>query len=170
MLNYGIKISGYDQLIRNLDQMPVMVRVLLREKFEALAEDMQVELEDDIYRKMQGEESTGQLAESVQSYVQESGGQIQLVVGFDGTVNYARIQDKGGRTPPHMIYPNKGRVLAFMGNAGKMAFATRVFHPGAVIPAKNYLKDLRAKFAKRIASETKKAIVQGIRQNMRGIS
>lgn len=167
MLDYGITVSGYGNITRNLDQMPNLVREILRAKFEDLADDMQGSLEEDIYDKMQGDESTGDLARSAQAYVSEVGGQITLVVGFDGTVDYARIQDKGGRTAPHMIYPNKGKVLAFMGFEGKKIFATKVFHPGAVIPAKNYLKDLRSKYAARIASETKKAIVQGIRANMR---
>lgn len=169
MLEYGITVSGYGQITRNLDQMPVVVRQILKAKFKQLAEDMRVDLEEDIYNKMQGDESTGELAESAQAYVEDKNGEVTLVVGFDGTVEYARIQDKGGTTSAHMIYPNKGRVLAFMGFQGKMAFSTRVFHPGSVIPAKNYLKDLRRKYAARIASETKKAIVQGIRQNMRGM-
>ena len=51
---------------------------------------------------------------------------------------YARIQEFGGKTKPHDIYPTKAQALAFM-VGGKQVFAKVVHHPGSKIPAKLYV-------------------------------
>ena len=58
---------------------------------------------------------------------------------FSQGVPYARIQEDGGRTPPHIIVPKMARVLAFSGPAG-LVFAKRVNHPGSNIPGRSYMK------------------------------
>lgn len=163
---YSVEVVGDRNLVRELNRMPVIVQKIMREKFDLLSVDMAEELRTDIDNKTDG---TGAMAESVEAYVTESGGTIQLFVGFDGSVAYAKIQDRGGSIPAHMIYPKKGKVLAFMGIDGRKAFATRIFHPGATIRPQNFLKDLRRKFAARISKEMKAAVINGLRANMRGI-
>lgn len=167
MLDYGINIAGERNLTRNLDQMPGIVREILREKMEIVADMMLGDLIADVEAKNIGE-STGELAASAEAYVTETGNSIQLIVGFNGSVDYARIQDKGGVIPAHIIYPREAKVLRWIGPDGKRRFARRVFHPGGVIPAKNYLKDLKREYAPRIAREIKVGIVQGLRARMRG--
>ncbi|MBX3588786.1 MAG: phage virion morphogenesis protein [Ramlibacter sp.] len=48
---------------------------------------------------------------------------------------YARIQNFGGRTKPHVIKPKTKRALAFGG-----IVVRQVNHPGSVIPARPYMR------------------------------
>jgi len=62
-------------------------------------------------------------------------------VGGKQTVPYARIQDQGGTTAAHDIFPRKGKVLAFM-RGGEMAFLRHVHHPGSKIPASGWFSNV----------------------------
>lgn len=54
------------------------------------------------------------------------------VVGTN--VIYARIQNEGGRTRPHVIRPRNKKALRFNGR-----YAKKVNHPGSDIPARPFL-------------------------------
>lgn len=75
--------------------------------------------------------------------------------GLSANTAYAAIQERGGRTRPHVIMPRNAAVLAWQSGskirfrksdgkamkAGKiMTFAKRVNHPGSKIPARPYLR------------------------------
>ncbi len=76
-----------------------------------------------------------------------SGGKRAIDVGTN--VAYARIQEQGGKIPPHIIKPRVKQALAFKwpnapgglkpGKGGLFVFKS-VNHPGATIPAQPYLK------------------------------
>ena len=55
------------------------------------------------------------------------------VVGTN--VIYARIQNEGGKTRPHIIRPRNKKALYFNGH-----YAKKVNHPGSDIPARPFLK------------------------------
>jgi hypothetical protein len=62
-------------------------------------------------------------------------------VGGKQTVPYARIQDQGGTTAAHDIFPRKGKALAFM-RGGEMTFLRHVHHPGSKIPASGWFSNV----------------------------
>lgn len=55
-------------------------------------------------------------------------------------VEYARIQEFGGTTPPHEITPRVKKALAFPGPSGETFVVKSAQHPGSVIPAQPYLR------------------------------
>lgn len=71
---------------------------------------------------------SGQLHHSIQPWTDNDN-------AFVGTnVIYARIQQLGGETRPHVIRPRNKKALYFNGR-----FAQKVNHPGSVIPARPFL-------------------------------
>lgn len=56
----------------------------------------------------------------------------EAVVGTN--LVYARIQNEGGTTRPHVIRPKNKQALYFNGR-----YAKKVNHPGSVIPARRFL-------------------------------
>lgn len=93
--------------------------------------------------------STGPLYQSVRSQQIEDRSGITGRVYTDG-VAYAAAQEYGARTPPHVILPKNGTVLAFLapgslglssgGGASALVFAKRVNHPGSTIPERSYAR------------------------------
>ncbi len=90
--------------------------------------------------------STGALYQSitVEAGVDSDGASARV---FSDGVPYAAIQEYGGRTPAHDIFPVNARVLAFAApdagtsiGRGGFAFAMRVHHPGSTIPARPYAR------------------------------
>lgn len=80
---------------------------------------------------------TGKLLASIKSELVESATSIFGRVYSQG-VAYAGIQEHGGQTKAHMIYPVRAQALHFfIGN--KEIFAKSVRHPGSKIPARPYL-------------------------------
>lgn len=65
--------------------------------------------------------------------------------GTTGTVTasglpYLRIQEFGGVTRPHDIFPVNANVLAFLGSEGDTVFTKHVHHPGSRIPERSYMR------------------------------
>jgi len=77
----------------------------------------------------------------------KAGGNRAIDVGTN--VEYARIQEFGGKIPPHVIRPRVKSALAFKwanapsgmkpGKGGKFVFLS-VNHPGSIIKAQPYLR------------------------------
>lgn len=157
-------IVGDRALTRNLDQMPDIVRVLLVKKVESWTEALKGKVEENIITRLR--EKTGKLLQGLDMEVIDDGVRVEGRVFIHG-VPYAEAQEKGAVTPPHMIYPKNGKILAFIAATGDKVFATRVYHPGGVIPAARFMKDARRDMGPQISRGIKTAIVQGIRENMR---
>lgn len=92
---------------------------------------------------------SGRLVRSLLGKTQEGVRKVYSVgtslVGMLGSnVPYARIHEKGGVTPPHVITPKRASVLAFWSTGrsggGSLIFAKKVNHPGSNIPARPYLE------------------------------
>lgn len=168
-----VEVLGERTLLRNLQYMPDTVRAILLVKTEKLTAELKKQVEENIRKRLNKTDkvkaysgSARHLADSVESEVTSEGMRVEGRVYIDGII-YARIQEEGGIIPAHIIQPKRGRVLAFMGATGEKVFATKVFHPGAVIPATYYMKDARRQQSSRVGREIKKAVVEGIRARMR---
>lgn len=104
---------------------------------------------------------TGRLRASIKSDVQDQGTAVTGTVGSYG-VPYARIQEFGGTTGPHVILPVKAQVLAFM-IGGKQVFARRVNHPGSKIPERSYLRSAFAERLSGIVAEFESVVTEAMR-------
>lgn len=160
-----VDIVGDRNLLRNLDQMPDTVRAILLEKVKGYTEQVADDVRANIMERLN--QKTGNLLAGVQTELRTEGVRIDGRVYIAGSP-HAVIQEKGGVTPPHMIYPRNGKVLAFMAATGHKVFATRVFHPGGQIPPQHFMKDAFRENGPAISRGIKNAVVEGIRAKMRG--
>lgn len=159
-----LNVLGDTNLLRNLDQMPDTVRAILLDKVEHWTDELERDVGDNIDARLKSK--SGKLRGGLGSEVREDGKRIIGRVFIQG-VPHARPQEEGANIGPHMIYPSKARVLAFIGYEGKKIFATRVSHPGAHIPAHRFMKDAFRDKGPEIARGVKRAVIDGIRANMR---
>lgn len=158
------EIVGDRALLRNLEQMPDVVRVILLKKVESWTEQLKDKVEENIINRLK--ERTGRLLRGVGMEVIDDGVRVEGRVFIAG-VPYAAAQEKGAVVPPHMIFPKNGKVLAFIAATGDKVFATRVFHPGGIIPGQHFMKDARREMGPQISKGIKNSVVQGIREHMR---
>lgn len=161
-----VEVLGDRALLRNLDQMPAVVRAILLEKTRGWTDRLYNEVLDNIATRLK--QKTGKLEQAVKMEMREADGHIIARVWVDGQeAPYAAAQEKGAIIPAHIIRPREAKVLAFYAASGDKVFATRVFHPGATIPPTWYMADARRAVAPDITRGVKKAVVDGIKQNMR---
>lgn len=157
-------VVGEDR-IRNFDRLPEIAQAIIFQKVQDFTERMAQEAADLMDQRLG--RKTGRLSgDSIQTEVRIINGKVQGRVFIEG-VPYARIQEEGGRTPPHMIYPRNAKLLVFQGATGEKVFATKVMHPGGFIQGKNFFKDAYRKMGPELSKGLKKAMVEGIRANMR---
>lgn len=92
---------------------------------------------------------TGQFPEAVKVEQIEEPQSVTSRVFID-TLPWARIQEEGGKTAPHVIEAVNGKALAFMapgslglssgGGSNALVFAKKVNHPGSRIPERTYAR------------------------------
>lgn len=151
--------------IQNFDRLPDIAQAILIDKVESYAERM-ADLAGQLMDERLGSKSGRLTSEALRVDVSVEGKTIKASLSIPG-IPYAQIQEEGGTTPAHMIYPVNGKVLAFIGATGDKVMATRVFHPGGTIQGKHFMRDARRQMGPEISRGLKKALVEGIRQNMR---
>jgi hypothetical protein len=159
-----LEVLGERNLLRNLDQMPDVVREILVDKVTRWTEQLEQDVGDNIDTRLK--KKTGKLRAGLDSEVIENGKRVEGRVFIHG-VPHAKVQEEGGTTGPHMIYPDKAKILAFYGSTGRKVFARRVSHPGGHIPASHFMKDAYRQRGPEISRGIKKAVIDGIRANMR---
>lgn len=159
-----VDVLGDRNLLRNLDQMPDIVRAILIDKVKSFTEQVADDVRINIMERLN--EKTGRLLAGVKVELLTEGLRIDGRVYIEGAP-HAMAQEKGAVTPPHMIYPRNGKILAFMAATGHKVFATRVFHPGGQIPPHHFMKDAYRGRGAEISRGVKNAVVQGIRAKMR---
>jgi hypothetical protein len=159
-----VELVGERNLTRNLDRMPDTVRAILLDKVEAWTHRMAEAVRANILARL-GQKS-GSLLNAVQEEVRIEGGRIEGRVYIAG-VPHAVAQEKGAIIPPHIIRPRNAKILAFFGATGEKVFATRVSHPGGQIKPQFFMKDAYRDMGPEISRGIKKAVVDGIRANMR---
>ena len=157
-------VVGEDR-IRNFERLPEIAQAIIFQKVEDFTERMAREAANLMDQRLGTK--TGRLSgEAIETEVRVINGKIQGRVFIEG-IPYARIQEEGGRTPAHMIYPREAKLLAFQGATGEKVFATRVMHPGGFIEGKRFFKDAYRQMGPELSKGLKKALVEGIRANMR---
>lgn len=162
-----IDVVGANRL-RNFDRQPEIVQRILLAKIEAFTDKLARTAGDLMSERLQSK--TGRLtSDKIQTEVTQEGSRVTGKV-FVAGVPYAKIQEEGGTTRPHEIYPRNGKVLAFIGATGEKVVARSVYHPGGTIQGKHFFKDAYRQMAPEISRGLKKALVDGIRANMRGQS
>lgn len=163
---FTAQIEGDTELIARLDAMPATVQALLVTKITALA----IKLQALVIQGVSGvylNRRSGDLARSIQEDVTQTDASVIGRVFSAGDVKYARIQDQGGVTGPHDIYPDKAKVLAFM-MGGHQVFASVVHHPGSHIKATHFMERPLEQMSAEIIAEIKQTVVQGIQQAVSG--
>lgn len=158
-----VDVLGERNLIRNLDRMPETVRVILVAKVRDWANKTAAAVRENILQRLKG---SGKLAQSVEVELINDGMRVEGRVYIAGQP-HALAQERGAAIPPHIIRPRNGKILAFYGAMGDKVFATRVFHPGGQIPAAHFMKDAYREMGPEISRGIKKAVIDGIRANMR---
>lgn len=162
----SVEVVGDRVLLRNLFQLPDVVRQILGPKVEEWTEKTAEAVRENIEHKLS--EKTGKLLAGVKTEVTQSKTKINGRVYISAAdVPYAEAQEEGVVTPPHMIFPSKAKVLAFVGRTGDKVFAAYVLHPGGQIPAHHFMKEAYQKMAPEISKGIKKAVIDGIRAKMR---
>lgn len=169
----SLTLLGDRNLIRNLETMPDTVRAILLEKTRILTEDLARRVEENIETRLNKNKnekaysgSPKHMKDAVETFVDDDGNRVEGTVYIDN-IPYARAQEKGANIPAHVIYPRRAKVLAFIAASGDKVVASRVFHPGAVIPPSRFMADAYREMGPIISKEIKKAVVQGIRAQMR---
>src|SRR5271154_6932377 len=124
-----VEITGAAEIAQAFNRLPAKVESsLVRQMGE-----LEAELIDRVRQKLSGEvlePRSGALRDSIRG---DNSVGLVVVVGSFG-IPYAAIQEFGGTTSPHDIFPSTARVLAFVTGDGQEAFATVVHHPGSRIP------------------------------------
>jgi len=115
------------------------------------------------FQKLSGQvlhKRTGRLRESILPiFARQSGGLIWAGIGTN--VKYAKIHEFGGVTRPHLILPRWKKALHFVKD-GKDVFATKVKHPGSVIPARPYIRPSFEETQDQLVAGLEKAISESI--------
>ena len=160
-------VVGEDR-VRNFDRLPEIAQLIILQKVEDFTDKMAREAGNLMDQRL-GRKSGRLDADAIQTEVRVIDGKVQGRVFIEG-IPYARIQEEGGRTGPHMIYPRNAKVLTFFASTGEKVSATRVMHPGGFIEGKHFMKDAYRKLGPEISRGLKRALVEGIRANMRSSS
>jgi phage gpG-like protein len=135
---FALEVRGLDETSARLDAYPAALQAALGAKATELA----ATLTDLVKNKLSGavlNTSSGALRDSIAASVTADADGVLALVGSEGDVKYAAIQEYGGKTSAHEILPVKGDVLAFVASDGQH-FARRIEHPGSVIPERSYLR------------------------------
>jgi hypothetical protein len=137
------------KLLQDLDAIPDDIRAILRDKMSRWTRDLATLVSSNIADRLK--RVSGRLEDSVDWEFTDDGLMVSGHVFIHG-VPYARAQEEGAQTPPHVILPRNGKILAFMAASGDKVFATRVLHPGGVIPPKHFMKDAYREMSPKITS------------------
>lgn len=172
---FDVEVIGARSILDNLDHMPETVREIVRSKVAYFAEELRDQVVENIderlnkttgYKEKQYSAAAGHLRDAIEIEYNDDG--LDAIIYVDESIPYARIQEEGGTIPPHLIRPREAKALAFdWATAGKRAILAYVFHPGATIPGQHYLRDAYRMMSPQIGKAMQKAVVEGIRQNMR---
>jgi hypothetical protein len=142
----GANIIGTDRLIARFDA-PVVprVRAAVAEQTEILAQTVKERMAALFH-------NPGKMQAAVGTSMAESANAAEGTVYAEG-LPYLRIQEYGGVTRPHDIFPRTASVLAFPAagafgfsgsGATEMVFARHVHHPGSRIPERSYMRSALA--------------------------
>lgn len=173
---FEVEVFGARAILDNLSHMPDTVRALLADKVREYAALIQEAAIDNVDARLSKTLSTkekiysgsiSRLRDGILVDENIDSDHVEAYVYVSTDIPYARIQEDGGHIGPHMIFPREAKVLAFYGATGEKVMVRRVFHPGATLTGQHYLRDAYRQYAPKIGKDIQKAVVEGIRQNMR---
>lgn len=142
---FSVELIGQNELNAKLENLEPALQASLRTFMVAFTVRLLNQVKTNVAALFR---STGPLYQSLSSNVDQAPGWVQGSV-FTRGIPYAKIQEEGGRTAPHVIVPRTAAVLAWEGPSG-LVFAKRVNHPGSNITGRSYaglaLTQLRGEF------------------------
>jgi phage gpG-like protein len=103
---------------------------------------------------------TGRLKRSITSGRPYSVSKLR-VIDVGTNVEYAKILEVGGQTPPHEIVPRFKKALAFTVGSEDVV-VKRVQHPGSRIPAQPYLRPALAESKQEIRTLIVRSVIGSI--------
>ena len=159
-MNFDVKITNDYRIGLYLGNAPAGIQEALASKWGALVDDMVVEIRDVKLGGAVLHRISGRLAATVQVSAKEVyGNKLRFVVrAGDASTPYARIQEYGGKTAAHDIFPVKKAALAFIGSSGNRVMASVVHHPGSVVPARSYMRSTLEEYRPRIRAMLLEAV------------
>lgn len=163
----NVTLVGDKAIIARLKEMPSAVNQALYVKVLALSLKLEKYVKTGKLNGQVLNRITGALSRSIFSGVDRRDEAVFGRVYSSGDVKYAAIHEYGGVTAPHVIYPKKASVLAFM-KGGQQVFARKVNHPGSRIPERSFLRSGLSDMATEISTEMKQAVVKAIVQKVHG--
>lgn len=132
MVNLEIKIVGTKEF---LDRLSALGTTGMSRAMRRAMEDAVGKVRNTTVRSLRGQilhVKTGRLWQNIQTEVSETGGDV--VTGKVGTnVEYAAIHEFGGVTRPHDITQTRTSKKG-------QQYTVVIHHPGAVVPARPYLR------------------------------
>jgi len=153
-----VELKGDRELIARFAAMPQKVHDALLHKVWTLA----LKLKQRVIGKLQGpvlRHRSGALSRSIFDQVTDNPTSVLAKIASSGDVKYAAIHEFGGRTPAHIIVPDKAKALAFM-MGGKMMFAKVVNHPGSNMPERSFLRSSLGEMEDEIRDGMRRAVVE----------
>ena len=127
-------------VITKLTAMPDKVRSALLKKTQYLALKLEQKVKENLNNGIL-HFITGELYGSIFNQVKADENSVMGKVASSASSKaapYARIQEFGGTTKPHVIEAVNGKALMFQ-KGGSTIFVKKVNHPGSVIPAHHYM-------------------------------
>lgn len=145
----SVELLKHRKLLQDLDAIPDDIRAILRDKMSRWVQELSDLVSSNIADRLN--RVSGQLEDAVDWEFSDDGLVVEGHVFIHG-VPYARAQEEGASIPAHMIYPRNAKILAFMAATGDKVFATRVFHPGGVIPPNYFMRDAYRELSPKITN------------------
>jgi phage gpG-like protein len=161
-MRFDVEVTGVQNVTDWMRQLPDQIRAEGLTSMENLVSEMVSYVIND---KLAGQVLTkrsGRLANSIFGSAVIAGEQVVGTVGSRG-VPYAGIQEYGGTTPAHDIYPNAAKALSFMWGGERAIFA-HVHHPGSKIPENSYLRSTALDMHGQILDELRTGVLRAIQR------
>jgi len=159
----SVQLLNDRKLLRDIEAIPDDIRLVIRDKIKYWTEEMRKLVVSNIQERLK--RATGDLESNVEVEFTEEGLKVEGHVYISG-VPYAKIQEEGGVTPPHIIRPH-GKVLAFMAASGDKVFAMHVFHPGGQITGKHFMKDAYREMSPKVTRGLYYQVIEKVRNRIR---
>ena len=154
-----VNLLNERKALQKIEEIPSVVRGILAQKVRVWTEKLRDLVVENITTRLK--QDTGKLAQSVRMEVTQEGLFVEGRVYIAG-VPYAKIQEEGGVTPPHIIRPHNAKVLAFYAATGNKVFAAHVLHPGGAIPATHFMKDAYREMSPQVTRGLRRELMRGL--------
>jgi hypothetical protein len=160
-----IKIKGFVTGVREVNVrligMPDRIRAEILDTMRQLTGELETHVTGDYLSGQALNVVTGRLRGSIGHRVYQEGNAIIGEV-YSAGVPYARIQNDGGRTGPHIIEPHTAKMLHFFGSRdGAELFLRRVNHPGSRFKGKFFMGKALFDMRGQIVMELFEAAIRG---------